>query len=102
MLADMGRVLDVEGAWAWRRLHWEAGLIGQVLYLEAEAAGLRSTGIGCFFDDEVLGVLGLETGRRASWQVVYHFTVGQAVEDERLTSEPAYAHRARRRFAGGL
>jgi len=26
-------------------------MIGQVLYLEAEAQGVRATGIGCFFDD---------------------------------------------------
>jgi hypothetical protein len=25
--------------------------VGQLLYLEAEAIGIRSTGIGCFFDD---------------------------------------------------
>ena len=35
------------------RLFWETGMIGQMLYLEAEAAGIRGTGIGCFFDDEV-------------------------------------------------
>ena len=35
----------------YRRLFWECGLIGQVLYLEAEAAGVRGTGIGCFYDD---------------------------------------------------
>jgi len=27
------------------KLFWEAGLLGQVLYLEAEAAGVRGTGI---------------------------------------------------------
>ncbi len=32
-------------------LHWETGMIGQVLYLQAEAAGVRATGIGCYFDD---------------------------------------------------
>ena len=37
----------------YRHLHWECGMIGQVLYLTAEACGLRGTGIGCFFDDEV-------------------------------------------------
>lgn len=46
MLAELGPALDADGAWAYRRLHWEAGLVGQVLYLEAEAAGLRATGIG--------------------------------------------------------
>jgi len=92
MLADLRQVMETEGAWAWRRLHWEAGLIGQLLYLEAEANGLRGTGIGCFFDDDVHALLGLEAGTRASWQVLYHFTVGRALDDERLISEPAYAH----------
>lgn len=92
LLADLGHRLPADGAWAWRRLHWEAGLVGQVLYLEAEAAGLRGTGIGCFFDDEVHRLLGLPTGPDAPWQVAYHFTVGRPVDDGRLTSEPPYAH----------
>ena len=37
----------------YRQLFWETGMIGQVLYLEAEAHGVRGTGIGCFFDDAV-------------------------------------------------
>ncbi len=86
MLADFA---DIDARpWLYRRRHWEAGLIGQVLYLEAEAAGLRGTGIGCFFDDEVHRLLGLEPEGR--WQVVYHFTVGGALEDQRLTTLPPY------------
>ena len=76
------------GPWAWRRLHWEAGAIGQVLYLEAEALGIRSTGIGCFFDDAAVRVFGMNRG---PWRSLYHFTVGGPVEDERLQSEPPYA-----------
>ena len=53
MLADIGRVLGATGPWVYRHLHWEAGMVGQALYLESEAAGLRGTGIGCFFDDGV-------------------------------------------------
>ncbi|MCB1896222.1 MAG: SagB/ThcOx family dehydrogenase [Zoogloeaceae bacterium] len=102
MIADFGPVLRAEGAWAWRRLHWEAGLIGQVLYLEAEAVGLRGTGIGCFFDDEVMRTLGLAPGPQARWQVVYQFTVGRPVDDARLVSEHAYGHLpAHRRTSGG-
>ena len=67
-------------------------MVGQVLYLEAEAAGLRGTGIGCFFDDGVHRLLGLDTAADAPWQDLYHFTVGGPVEDQRLTTEPAYAH----------
>ncbi len=71
------------------RLFWEAGLIGQVLYLEAEAYNLRATGIGCFFDDEMHKKLGLKDCR---WQSLYHFTVGKHIEDSRLETKPPYYH----------
>jgi SagB-type dehydrogenase family enzyme len=76
-------------AWRYRRLFWECGLIGQILYLEAEAAGARGTGIGCFFDDAVHGVLGLKDNH---WQSLYHFTVGEPLNDSRLQTLPAYTH----------
>ncbi|MCK7581941.1 MAG: hypothetical protein MZV65_44195 [Chromatiales bacterium] len=63
-------------------------MIGQALYLEAEAAGVRGTGIGCFFDDEMHRLLGL---RDRTWQSLYHFTVGGAVDDPRLTTLPPYS-----------
>ena len=94
MVADFARTLEEEGAWAYRRLFWESGLIGQVLYLEAEAAGVRSTGIGCYFDDLVHQLLGFDLSNH-SWQSLYHFTVGGAVDDDRLTTHPAYAHLSR-------
>ncbi|MBM4125614.1 MAG: SagB/ThcOx family dehydrogenase, partial [Nitrospira sp.] len=87
MLAEFESVLREQGAWWYRRFFWEAGLVGQVLYLEAEAAGLRGTGIGCFFDDPVHQLLGL-TGY--AFQSLYHFTVGGAVDDARLTTLPPY------------
>jgi len=68
-------------------MDWEAGLVGQVLYLEAEEAGIRSTGIGCYFDDPVHDVFGISS---RDWQSFYHFTVGGPVEDVRLTTLPAY------------
>ncbi|MEW5837252.1 MAG: nitroreductase family protein [Pseudomonadota bacterium] len=90
MLADLSGALENEGAWVYRRLYWEAGMIGQQLYLHAEALGLQGTGIGCFFDDEVLRSVGMQpTG---AWQVLYHFTVGRAIQDSRLQSAPAYSH----------
>lgn len=92
LVADLS-LIEAEGAATWRRLHWEAGLIGQVLYLEAESVALSGTGIGCFFDDEVNRTFGLETGPEAPWGVVYHFTVGLAKVDKRLVSEPAYGDR---------
>jgi SagB-type dehydrogenase family enzyme len=74
---------------SYRTLHWEAGMVGQVLYLEAEAHGLRGTGMGCFFDDPVHDLLGL---RDNAYQDIYHFTMGGAIEDTRLATRPPYSH----------
>ena len=87
MLAEFDAALKQHGASFYPRLFWETGLIGQILYLEAEAAGIRSTGIGCFFDDAMHDVLGI---RDHSWQSLYHFTVGGAVDDPRLQTLPSY------------
>jgi SagB-type dehydrogenase family enzyme len=76
-----------EGAFWYRRLFWECGILGQALYMEAEASGLRATGIGCYFDDLVHDLVGVgNPGLRD----LYHLTVGGAVEDARLITLPAY------------
>ena len=87
MIARFDEPLRGRGEWFYRRLFWECGLIGQVLYLEAEAAGARATGIGCYYDDPVHEMLGLSG---SAWQSLYHFSMGTPVEDTRLTSEPGY------------
>ncbi|MBF0136792.1 MAG: SagB/ThcOx family dehydrogenase [Magnetococcus sp. DMHC-1] len=87
MLADFAANLR-EGAWHYRRIFWEAGVLGHLLYLEAELLGLRGTGIGCFFDDHFHDFLGLEGDQ---FQSLYHFTVGKAIEDDRLVTLPAYS-----------
>ena len=69
------------------RLYWECGLIGQILYLLAEKYDIRSTGIGCFFDDPVHQIFGIND---YSFQSLYHFTLGGAVDDDRLTTLPPY------------
>jgi nitroreductase len=89
MLAEFAGRLESEGDWFYRALHWEAGALGQVLYLEAEAAGISSTGIGCFFDDLMHQICGIRDER---FQTIYHFTVGGSVEDRRLVTRPAYEH----------
>jgi hypothetical protein len=89
MLADFEAALAAEGDCFYPRLFWETGLVGQGLYLEAEAAGVRGTGIGCFFDDLLHDLLGIED---RSWQSLYHFTVGGPVEDPRVQTIPPYAH----------
>jgi SagB-type dehydrogenase family enzyme len=92
MIADFGDTVRANGAWWYRRLFWEAGVLGQVLYLEAEAAGLRGTGIGCYFDDAFHDLLGLRTD---GFQDLYHFTLGGPVEDSRLQTHAPYAHLTR-------
>ena len=90
MIAEYMDSLVANGAGFYRNLFWEAGLVGQVLYLEAEEAGIRATGIGCYFDDPVHEVFGISS---RDWQSFYHFTVGGPVEDGRLTIMPAYSSR---------
>ena len=87
MIALFDDPLNVKGPWFYKRLFWETGMIGQILYLEAEAGGISATGIGCFFDDAVHEILGLNG---TQFQSLYHFTVGRAVVDDRLTTLPAY------------
>jgi len=89
MLARFDEGLAAYGPGMYPRLFWETGAIGQVLYLEAEAAGVRATGIGCFFDDAMHQVLGIEDH---SWQSLYHFTMGGPLEDPRLRTIDSYAH----------
>ena len=91
MIADYMDSLTTYGAAFYRNLFWEAGMVGQVLYLEAEEAGIRSTGIGCYFDDPVHDVFGIAS---REWQSFYHFSVGGPVEDARLTTLPAYGWEA--------
>ena len=88
MLAEFEGLLRERGAWWYPRLFWESGLLGQVLYLEAEAAGVRATGIGCFFDDPVHEIVGM---KNLVMQSLYHFTVGGPIEDRRLMTLPPYA-----------
>jgi SagB-type dehydrogenase family enzyme len=87
MIAEFEKPLKEYGNWFYRRLFWETGVVGQVLYLEAEAEGIRGTGIGCFFDDPVHEIFGLRGHR---YQSLYHFTMGGPVEDPRIMTLPPY------------
>ncbi|MFA7350519.1 MAG: SagB family peptide dehydrogenase [Methylotenera sp.] len=84
MLAEYDDVIT-DNPSAYRDLHREAGLIGQVLYLQAEMVGLRGTGIGCFFDDPIHELFGLTDN---TFQTIYHFTVGLALDDTRIENIP--------------
>ncbi len=85
----------VKAPFLYRYLHYEAGMVGQILYLEAEAHNFRGTGIGCFFDDAVHEILGLNDN---VFQTIYHFTVGKHIEDTRLRTLPPYYHLPENRF----
>ncbi len=87
MLAEFETPIQQYGPHWYRRLFWETGMVGQVLYLEAEVQGIRGTGIGCFFDNPVHDTFGL---KNHTFQSLYHFTMGGAVEDHRLTTLSAY------------
>jgi SagB-type dehydrogenase family enzyme len=87
MIAEFDASLETYGPSFYRHLFWESGVVGQVLYLEAEAAGARATGSGCFYDDPVHDALGIADH---SVQSLYHFTVGMPVEDTRLSTGPGY------------
>lgn len=86
MIGDLERAAQLHGDRGYRYVHFEAGAMGQRLYLAAEALGFQSTGIGAFFDDSVHDYLGIDPA--AGTQVVYHFACGYAVEDDRLAPSP--------------
>jgi SagB-type dehydrogenase family enzyme len=87
MVADLNQAYRLYGDRGYRFVHYEAGWVGQCLYLSSLALGYESTGIGCFIDDLINKHLGLEDG----FEVVYNFTVGRAVDDPRLTTLPSYS-----------
>jgi SagB-type dehydrogenase family enzyme len=83
MIGDLDRATATYGDRGYRYVHFEAGAIGQRLYLAAEALRLGATGIGAFYDDEVHRHLNL-TAKQG--QVVYHFAIGYPVPDPRISA----------------
>ena len=81
MVADLERATGTHGDRGYRYAHFEAGAIGQRLYLAATALGLGATGIGGFFDDATHHYLGIPSQQG---QVVYNFAIGHPVQDTRL------------------
>src|SRR5674476_170020 len=87
MLSEFEEPLNKFGSWIYPYLFWECGILGQLLYLEAEANGLKGCGIGCFFDEplhEAIGLKGLE------YQDLYHFVVGSPLQEIGVRALPAY------------
>jgi nitroreductase len=81
MIGDFESAARSYGDRGYRYAHFEAGAIGHRMYLASEALGLRSTGIGAFFDDRVNRYLDQSPEQG---QVVYHFAIGYPVPDPRL------------------
>ncbi|HEX5710642.1 MAG TPA: SagB/ThcOx family dehydrogenase [Sulfuricurvum sp.] len=87
MVCRFSKALETHGAIGYKNLYHQCGAIGQMLYLESTALGLSATGIGCFLDDEFHALLGLQDQR---FQSLYHFTIGRAIVDTRITTLPPY------------
>ena len=69
MIADLAKAADRFGNRGYRYVYFEAGAIGQRLYVGAEALGWNATGIGAFYDDDVhryLGFLAEDTANSVS------------------------------------
>jgi SagB-type dehydrogenase family enzyme len=87
MICNFSRSLENHGAIGYKNLYHQCGAIGQMLYLEATSLGLSATGIGCFLDDEFHALLGIQG---LKYQSLYHFTIGRAIIDLRITTEEGY------------
>ena len=83
MIGNLERAAEIHGDRGYRYVHFEAGAIGQRMYLAAEALGLGATGIGAFFDDGVHRHLNLTPH---DGQVIYHFAIGYPVPDLRISA----------------
>jgi len=90
MLSNFSQQLQTHGAHRYKELYWECGAIGQQLYLGATSLKLSGTGIGCFLDDTMHGILGLKDNR---FQILYHFTIGRGYIDSRIQTRKAYLNR---------
>jgi len=58
MIANLAEAAKAFGNRGYRYVHFEAGAIGQRLYVGAEAMNWNATGIGAFYDDDVHRYLG--------------------------------------------
>ncbi|WP_345969401.1 SagB/ThcOx family dehydrogenase [Sulfurimonas sp. HSL1-6] len=90
MLCEFAPQIERFGAGRYKSLYWECGAIGQQLYLEATSQGLSATGIGCFLDDVMHRLLGLEGN---DFQSLYHLAIGYAIPDLRLQTKLPYSRR---------
>jgi SagB-type dehydrogenase family enzyme len=100
MIADLGEAARVFGNRGYRYVYFEAGAIGQRLYVGAEALGWNATGIGAFYDDDVHRYLGfLEEGADSVGASVREAEKAALVMFGSPASRAAAEERASREFA---
>ena len=90
IIAKFSSVLSENNPQKYKELYYECGAIGQQLYLEATSLRLHATGIGCFLDDMMHALLGLQNN---GYQSLYHFTIGRAIIDMRIQTLQPYTLR---------
>lgn len=90
MITQFNEPITTYGAHEYKELYWECGEIGQQLYLEATALALSATGIGCYLDDVMHRMLGLDD---ETFQTMYHFTIGRSIIDTRMSMREPYPNR---------
>jgi nitroreductase len=61
--------LEAEGARGYRHAFFEAGMMAERVYLEAESRELGACSVGAFYDDDAARLLGISSARE--W--VVHF-----------------------------
>lgn len=81
MLAPVNQSIDLCPV-NYSYLHWEAGFLGQMLYIQAYEQGIGATGMGCFLDGETANVFKVSS----LLTPIYHFAFGQQVKDIRFSS----------------
>ena len=90
MITQFSEPIKSYGAHEYKELYWECGELGQQLYLEATVLGLNATGIGCYLDDVMHRMLGLDDD---TFQTMYHFTIGRSIIDTRMSMREPYQNR---------
>ncbi|MDH7487199.1 MAG: SagB/ThcOx family dehydrogenase [Anaerolineae bacterium] len=80
LLADLEKLAARGGERAYRRTLIEAGLRGEFIYLVSRALGLGCSGIGAFYDDQVVEFFEAAPGTA----VIYELAVGMESPDGRI------------------
>ena len=85
MIADLKPLMTRGGPDTYRLAHLEAGVVGQRIFLASSALGIGCTGIGPFYDDEVIKFLEPEP---SGWEVIYATVLGVPLEDDGTLQPP--------------